>query len=262
MKNNRLSRLYRPWLLLLTLLVSGAATADITLRVGMPKPGMVPFFWQGSDGRFRGIYADTLRLVAEHLEVQLQEPVTLAFIPLSQARLLRQFEAGAVDIETGVVPKTPDPGADPSSRLAGLSLYTLPYGVVNEVIIYRPERSFELFILADLKGQRVASVRGRPVPAGLIREDFANQQQIAQRVHRGWNEIGLMTEAVALYYQQSAGLNYKISLPYASNSVSFRLHRDLKHLLEPINTIISELEQSGRLEQIVCDYLCGPATED
>lgn len=225
----------------------------------MPKPGVVPFFWQDSQGAFRGIYADTLKLIASRLEGELNQPVKLEFYPLSQARLLRQFEAGEIDIEAGVVPQVPDPGADPGSRLAELSLYTRPYGVVNNVIIYQPELSFPIFILPDLKGQRVATVRGSPVPGGLIREDFSNQWQIAQRVHRKWNEIGLMTEAVALYYQQSERLDYKISLPYASDSVSFRLHRNLKPLLAPINRVIAQLEEEGKLEQLVCDYLCGTA---
>lgn len=246
--------------MLALLLIEGLASvaqAEKVLRVGMPKPGVVPFFWQDTQGSFRGIYADTLRLIAKGLEAELQQPVRLEFIPLSQARLLRQFEAGEIDLEAGVVPELPDPGADPSSRLAGLSLFTRPYGVVNNVIIYQPELSFPIFILPDLKNHRVATVRGSQVPAGLIREDFSNQWQIAQRVHRKWNEIGLMTEAVALYYQHTEQLNYKISLPYASNSVSFRLHRQQSSLLEPINRVIGQLEESGQLEQIVCHYLCG-----
>ncbi len=257
-------RVLKPALVAMTFLITGglsapAAQADQILRVGMPKPGVVPFFWQDSQGAFRGIYADTLRLIASRLQDELKEPVTLKFIPLSQARLLRQFEAGEIDIEAGVVPELPDPGADPSSRLAGLSLFTQPYGVVNNVIIYQPELSFPIFILPDLKGQLVATVRGSQVPPGLIREDFSNQWQIAQRVHRKWNEIGLMTEAVALYYQNSEKLDYKISLPYASNSVSFRLHLQRKALLDPINRVIDQLDEEGKLEQLVCDYLCGKA---
>ncbi|WP_417598017.1 substrate-binding periplasmic protein [Oceanospirillum sp.] len=225
----------------------------------MPQPGVVPFFWQDRQGDFRGIYADTLRLVVSRIALDLERPVKLEFIPLSQARLLRQFEAGDINVEAGVVPVQPAPGADPSIRLAELSLFTRPYGVVNNVIIYQSELSFPLFILPDLKGRRVATVRGSPVPNGLIREDFSNQWQIAQRVHRGWNDIGLMTEAVALYYQISGRLSYRISLPYASNSVSFRLHRELKPLLDPFNRALANLEAEGKLDQLVCDYLCGTA---
>ncbi|MFG1490565.1 transporter substrate-binding domain-containing protein [Oceanospirillum sp. HFRX-1_2] len=252
-------RLLPTFFLIVGLMSAAQVQADQVLRVGMPKPGVVPFFWQDSQGAFRGIYADTLRLIANRLEDELKEPVSLKFIPLSQARLLRQFEAGEIDIEAGVVPALPDPGADPSSRLAGLSLFTQPYGVVNNVIIYQPELSFPIFILPDLKGQLVATVRGSQVPPGLIREDFSNQWQIAQRVHRKWNEIGLMTEAVALYYQHSEKLDYKISLPYVSNSVSFRLHLQHKALLDPINRVIDQLDEEGKLERLVCDYLCGKA---
>ena len=226
------------------------AHAPQTLRVGMPQPGVVPFFWQDKQGQFRGIYADTLRLIAQRLQLELE------FIPLSQARLLRQFEAGEIDLEAGVVPDTSGMGAS-ASRLRQESLFSRPFGIVNEVIIYRPELSFPVFILRDLKGKRVATVRGTQVPNTLIREDFANQWQIAQRVHRGWNEIGLMTEAVALYYQRSQNLEYQISLPYASNPVSFRLHRNQQQWLLQLNQVIAQLEQEGKLEQMVCKYLCG-----
>lgn len=238
-------------LLSATCSLAAAPSDNPLLRVGMPKPGVVPFFWQDTQGAFRGIYADTLRLIGQRSGFDVE------FVPLSQARLIRQFEAGAIDIEAGVVAELPEEGADPSNRLAELSLFTRPFGVVNNVIIYRPELSFPIFILADLKGQRVATVRGSQVPHELLREDFGNQWQIAQRVDRGWNEIGLMTEAVALYYQRSEKLNYKISLPYASNAVTFRLHKQQRHWLEPIDRVIGKLEEEGALEQLVCQYLCG-----
>ncbi|WP_315981861.1 transporter substrate-binding domain-containing protein [Aliamphritea spongicola] len=128
-----------------------ASDAGRTLRVGMPLPGQIPFFWQDETGAFQGIYADTLRLIAEDLDVELD------FIPLSQARLQRLFIAGEIDIEAGVSPQLDVPDA-----LQQVSLYSIPFGIVNEVIIYRPELSFPVFILKDLEGQRVATVRGRP----------------------------------------------------------------------------------------------------
>ncbi|MBN3562076.1 substrate-binding periplasmic protein [Aliamphritea spongicola] len=223
-----------------------ASDAGRTLRVGMPLPGQIPFFWQDETGAFQGIYADTLRLIAEDLDVELD------FIPLSQARLQRLFIAGEIDIEAGVSPQLDVPDA-----LQQVSLYSIPFGIVNEVIIYRPELSFPVFILKDLEGQRVATVRGASVPDNLIREDFASQWQIAQRVHRGWNQIGLINEATALRYQSEENLNYEISLPYASNAVTFRLHRARSALLQQLNASIARLEQQGELERLVCKYRCG-----
>lgn len=216
------------------------------LRVGMPSPGQVPYFWRTEAGNFEGIYADTLRLIAQNLGIDLQ------FIPLSQARLRRHFVAGEIDLEAGV-----PVNLDTSDSLRQVSLYSRPFGIVNEVIIYRPELSFPVFILKDLKGKRVATVRGSSVPDNLIREDFSNQWQIAQRVHRGWNEIGLMTEVSALRFRQEGGLDYEISLPYASHPVTFRLHQSRGDLLDGMNASIEKLEQQGELERVVCKYLCG-----
>lgn len=233
----------------LPLLWAGSVVADPsapTLKVGMPLPGQIPFFWRDQSGAYQGIYADTLRAVAEDIGV------TLEFVALSQARLQRHFIAGEIDIEAGVSTRLE---AEPP--LEQVSLYSRPYGLVNEVIIYRPELSFPVFILNDLKGLRVATVRGTPVPDSLIREDFSNPWQIAQRVHRGWNEIGLMQEAVAIHYQREQQLNYQISLPYTSNPVHLRLHRSKAQLLERINHSLERLEQQGRLDALVCKYLCG-----
>lgn len=216
------------------------------LRVGMPQPGQVPFFWQDEAGEYQGIYVDTLRLIADDLKVDLD------IVPLSLARLHRHFVAGEIDLEAGV---TRDRAS--AADLQAASLFSRPFGVVNEVFIYRPELSFPVFILKDLEGKRVATVRGSVVPDNILREDFANQWQIAQRVHRGWNDMGLMKEAPALHYQREEKLNFKISLPYVSNPVVFRLHKNKQALLAPMNASISRLEEEGELERLVCKYLCG-----
>lgn len=223
-----------------------ASESSRVLRVGMPLPGQIPFFWRDDNGNYQGIYADTLRAVAEDIGVE------LSFVALSQARLQRHFIAGEIDIEAGVSTRLE---AEPP--LEQVSLYSRPFGLVNEVIIYSPELSFPVFILNDLKGLRVATVRGTPVPDTLVREDFSNPWQIAQRVHRGWNEIGLMQEAVAIHYQRTAQLNYQISLPYTSNPVHLRLHNSQGELLARINQSLARLEQQGRLDALVCKYLCG-----
>lgn len=245
------ARCVRFVLLVLGLQAGSVAFAADMLRVGIAMPGQEPFFWRDEAGHYQGIYPDTLRLVAEGLNVQLQ------FVPLSQARLRRHFEIGAIDIEMGVSPRY-----DVNSTLDQVSLFSRSFGIVNEVIVYRPELSFPVFILKDLAGQRVATVRGTSVPENLVREDFSNEWQIAQRVHRGWNDIGLMKEAVALHYQREGNLNYEISLPYVSNPVAFRVHRAKQAWLARINARISELEQQGRLEALVCNYLCGPNGEN
>ncbi len=232
-------------LLLLLALLSLPAGAE-TLRVGMSLPGQVPFFWQDESGVYRGIYVDTLALIAAEIGVELQ------YVPLSQARLLKHFEIGEIDIEAGV--SATEPG---NPALRAVSLFTHEFGLVNEVIIYHPELSFPTFILSDLRGRRVATVRGAEVPAYLQREDFADERQIALRVHRGWNHIGLMKEAQALHYQRTLALNYEISLPYASNPVAFRLHLQRAQWLAPMNQAIAKLKADGTLDRLVCKYLCG-----
>jgi ABC-type amino acid transport substrate-binding protein len=219
---------------------------DQKMRVGMPVPGQQPFFWKNEAGEITGIYPDTLRAVASELNLNLE------FIPLSQARLVRHFMIGELDIEIGVSPQIKDPSA-----MAIVSKFSRPFGIANEVIIFDPELSFPAFILKDLKGQKVATVRGSVAPSYLVREDFSSSRQIALRVSRGWNQVGLMREALAMHYKSALNLDYKVSLPYQSNPISFRLHYQRRELLIKIDASLERLEREGALEEIVCKYLCG-----
>ncbi|EPJ46185.1 MAG: hypothetical protein OFPI_34960 [Osedax symbiont Rs2] len=231
-------------ILLLSSCISSLQGGQV-LRVGLPTPGQVPYFWQEPNGEVRGIYADTLRAIAMELQLQLE------FISLSQARLVRHFIAGEIDIEVGVSTNRGE-----LARLQELSVFSRPFGIVNEVIIYNPELEFPAFILKDLKGQSVATVRGAAVPSYINRQDFASELQIATRVHRGWSQVGLMREASAVHYNAKAGKKYKISLPYESNSISLRLHKDRLDLLKQIDSSISRLAAAGGVENIICKYLC------
>ncbi|NRA17082.1 MAG: transporter substrate-binding domain-containing protein [Oceanospirillaceae bacterium] len=232
-------------LMLLLSSLCSASQAGQVLRVGLPTPGQVPYLWQEPNGEVRGIYADTLRAIATDLQLQLE------FIELSQARLIRLFIAGEIDIEVGVSTRRQG-----TSQLEKLSIFSRPFGIVNEVIIYNPKLEFPAFILKDLKGRSVATVRGTVVPDYIQRQNFASELQIATRVHRGWSQVGLMREASAVHYKTRSGKQYKISLPYESNSISLRLRQDQTELRKRIDLSIGRLAAAGELENIICKYLC------
>ncbi|MEH6625381.1 MAG: transporter substrate-binding domain-containing protein [Motiliproteus sp.] len=229
---------------LLLILISGLALGE-TFRVGVPATDQAPFIWR-EHNEFKGIYPDIIELLAAEMGVQ------MILVPLPQARLLKHFSIGVIDLEPGVSQRRSD-----SDELQGVSLYSLPFMTVNEVIIYRPTLSFPVFILQDLGDKRVATVRGATVPDYIRRDDLSNELQIAQRVHRGWNDIGLMKEALALHYLRTLNLNYQISLPYETNPVVFRLHRHQQEWLEPMNQAVSRLKERGAIEELICKYLCG-----
>ncbi|OMH25607.1 hypothetical protein BGP75_23960 [Motiliproteus sp. MSK22-1] len=217
-----------------------------TLRVGVPSTDQAPFIWRDQKNQFAGIYPDIVRLIGKRMGMDMH------FVPLSQARLVKHFSIGEIDLEVGVSPRR-----QLRDSVADLSLFSEPFLTVNEVIIYRPALSFPVFILKDLAGKRIATVRGAAVPDYIKRDDLSNELQIAQRVHRGWNDIGLMKEALAIHYQRTLKLNYQISLPYESNPVSFRLHRDQIDWLEVMNNTIRDLKDEGAIEELICKYLCG-----
>ena len=216
------------------------------LKVGLPVPGQVPFLWLDEEGRVTGIYADAIRAVTQEMSVEVE------FVPLSQARLIRHFISGEVDLEIGVSRKVKE-----REDLANLSIFSQPFGMANEVIVYSPGLRFPAFILKDLKGRKVAVVRGAMAPNYIEREDFASPLQIAKRVNRNWSEVGLMREAPAMHYKINQGMDYRISLPYQSNPISFRLHLKHSDLINQMDSAIEKLLANGRLEEIICNYLCG-----
>jgi len=209
-------------------------------------PGQVPFMWVDKGGEVTGIYADALRTIAYDLKLELE------FVPLSQARLNRLFLAGEIDLEAGVSAEFPG-----SEAMQQVSLFSRPFGFANEVVVFDPKLRFPAFILKDLKSRKVAVVRGAIAPDYIQREDFASPLQIAKRVNRGWSEVGLMREAPAMHYKAYMGMGYKISLPYASNPIGFRLHIQREQWLEKFNKSIEKFTQQGVFEEIVCKYLCG-----
>ena len=198
--------------------------AQPVLKVGMAIPGQVPFLYKNNQGQVTGIYADTLRLIAQDINQ------TLEFVTLSQARLNRLFVTGEIDLEIGVSAQ-----AEQSVVLQLASVFSRPFGMANEVIIYNPGMTFPAFILKDLKGVKVATIRGSSAPSYIISGDFSSALQIAKRVNRGWSEVGLMREAPALHYKSSRGMRYKISLPYESHPISLRLHIKSAKLLKALN---------------------------
>lgn len=234
------------WWSVVCLVCSCSSLLAAPLRVGMPVPGQVPFLWIDNAGAVTGIYADTLRAIASDLKLQLK------FVPLSQARLNRHFLGGEIDLEIGV-----SATVEESQAMQQLSKYSRPFGFANEVVVFNPKLRFPAFILKDLKNRKVAVVRGANAPEYIIREDYASPLQIAIRVDRGWSEVGLMREATAVHYQTYQSMSYKISLPYASNPISIRVHRQQQDLLGAINNSIEKFEKQGVLEEIICKYLCG-----
>jgi len=227
------------------LLLAGSVSAEV-LRVGMPAPGQVPFMWADKSGAITGIYADALRAIAFDMKIKLK------FVPLSQARLNRLFLDGEIDLEIGVSVDTPG-----SQAMQQVSLFSRPFGYANEVVVFDPKLRFPAFILKDLKSREVAVVRGAAAPDYIKRENFASPLQIAKRVDRGWSEVGLMREAPAMHYKAYLGMKYKISLPYASYPIGFRLHSQREALLVKLDSSIEKLENQGVFEEIVCKYLCG-----
>jgi ABC-type amino acid transport substrate-binding protein len=249
-KINRLVKYAKIAMLVLAILLVVTFHAQVfaakALKVGLPEPGQVPFMWVDEDDFVRGIYADTIRLIAKDIGIDVE------FVALSQARLIRHFIAGEIDIEMGVANSIQEP-----AELSSLSVYSAPFGFANEVIIYKKALRFPAFILKDLKDQKVAVVRGTQAPDYIRREDFSSPLQIAKRVSRGWSEVGLMAEASAMHYKFNDAMNYEISLPYQSKAVRIRLHQQHFKLIDKVNKSIVELQMKGALENIICDYLCG-----
>lgn len=235
----------RIWLIIcgFFLLIALPVRAE-NLVVGLPEPGRVPFFWHDEVKGFQGTYVDLLTRVSA------RAGFTVEYRMVPQARLIAEFNAGKIDIEPGIAPSW-----RPSASENAISRYTTPFMNMGDVLVVpRGKAAPDIASTSDLvklNGLRVGQVRGFFVPPGLGVIECVDEYTIAQKVHAGHLDVGLMNAEVAKWYKSRHHLTFEISAPYASTPVAFRLHSRQEKWVEPINRILSQLKRSGELQRIM-----------
>jgi ABC-type amino acid transport substrate-binding protein len=224
---------------MLTLSVRGE-----NLVVGLPDPGRVPFFWHDQAKGYQGIYVELLNRIAA------KAGFTVEYHMVPQARLIAEFNARMIDLEPGIAPAW-----RPSAEEQALSRYTAAFMNMEDVLVVPHGKAAPAITttaeLVKLNGLRVGQVRGFFVPAGLKVIECVDEYTIARMVHAGYWDAGLMNAEVARWYKAKYRFSYKVTAPFASTPVAFRLHVRQERWVERINRELAQLRASGELRKIL-----------
>jgi len=203
------------------------------------------------NGEISGIFKD---LFAE-LETYTGHKFKLT--PLPVARALKEFDFGGVDIEPGVNEKWRQ-----HTQVKGL--YSIPYEVSTEVLVFKPENRIQAQKPEDLYGKSIGIVRGYSYPRfdpafsqGLIKkvenisEHNLLQQMVIDRLRHVF--IGYRT---ILYYQKKNPQyrSFQIGDIVSQVEVKLRVHPNKSHLLPELNRALATMLEQGKIKAIYDKY--------
>jgi len=173
------------------------------------------------------------------------------------ARVMREFDAGRIDIE---------PGVNESWRQHAkvLGEYTIPYEISTEVIVFKRRNRISVKSPQDLFGKSVGIVRGYSYPdfdsaferKEILRVDNLSEKLLlrqllydrVQRIFIGYRTI--------LYYKKTHPeyKHFLIGDVINRSEVKLRLHPSKAYLLPDLNRALEHMIESGAIEAIYSKY--------
>jgi PAS domain S-box-containing protein len=189
-------------LLLLWTIVSGQATAQTAVRVGVydnpPKVAIAP------DGTVSGLYPDLIGAIAQG------EGWDLQYIPGTWTESLDRLESGDIDIMVDVA------DTEPRRELYAFNEETV---LVNWGIVYS-RKDLDILSLTDLEGLRIAVMRGSThtvdpggildlldrfgIPAVIIEKD--SYAEVFQSLADGSADAGVVNRVFGLTFEEEYGV--------------------------------------------------------
>jgi polar amino acid transport system substrate-binding protein len=178
-------------------------------------------------------------------------------VQMPAARALIQFELGRVDIE---------PGINPIWRSSAIEkgLYSIPYKLTEEVIVFRSGEQFPVKEPKDLFGQKVGIVRGFTYPwfesaftLGKINkilnksEGLLVKQLLARRV----DQIFISKASIEYMKRNDPALNdIVIGDVVSSVEVMMRVHPSKSELLPRLNKALKQMIDDKSIDKIIAKY--------
>ncbi|MDF2179377.1 transporter substrate-binding domain-containing protein [Aliiglaciecola sp. CAU 1673] len=232
-------------------LCSAATFAEeAPLRVLFYQPGNPPYtLFDGN--KPQGIFADLFARIEEISDLKFE----LMTYPV--ARGLAEFDAGNVDIEPGVNP-------DWRRHMRVLGVFSIPYAISEEVVVFAPGKLVAVNEPADLFDKVVGIVRGFSYPrfdaafsTGLItRLDNLSYDLLAEQLLLGrLNQIFIGLNTI-LYFQKMRPEYQALEVGDVvdSQQVMLRIHPSKEHLLPVINQALEQMKTDGEIEAIYARY--------
>ncbi len=232
--------------------LSSTAFADKELRVSVVN--YPPYYiYQGEFG-VTGIVTDVLLEITKRLGVE------FTMVKLPQKRMLLKFRTGELDIE---------PATNPiwRSEDKNISLYTIPYLKIQQVIAVNKSAKISDNILQDFTGKTIGTILGYNYDKTLgdafnkkliIRQDAIRHDKNLILLKAGRIDGILIGRKELKYWINKLDYdsgNYKEAYDIGpSNDVSMRLHISQSELLPKINQTLGEMLKEGFVDRAIIKY--------
>ena len=231
-------------------LAASSPRADAeSLRVGLEESGFPPFYFKQSEhkpGIYDRILAQAHSLTGDTYEVE--------YWP--QARKLRLFETGQLDIEPGVNP-------DWRERYKSISLYSDPFAEMEDVFVAPTDAASPFRAPEELAGKRLGTMTGFVYPrlealfkdGRVTRDDSDDEASMIKKMLKRRIDAGVLWRTVADYYLRETGPNrFTIGGALEAKAVHFRFAVAKKDALDRFNRALQEMKANGRLKEIFDEF--------
>lgn len=225
-------------------------SAAETLRVMLHTGSFPPYFFEESDSK-QGTIRDIFTAISK------ETGDTIEYVRVPFKRALHLFEAGKVDIE----PMT-NPAYRGTSSVPGI--YSIPYTIAEEVILFNKNHYTPVNSPEDLLGQTIGVVNGYHYPKyspyfkdGRIKSlPFKNENKLIQLVAAERLSQVLINKDFAQYEMKKQGLSNRLTLgqPYHVLDMMVRFHPNKKEAVPRFNRAIKKLIENGTIEHIYSQY--------
>lgn len=209
-----------------------------------------PYFFEDGDSR-----TGTIKDIFEALSEETGDTIEYVRVPFNRA--LYMFEAGEIHVE----PMT-NPAYRGESKVLGV--YSIPFTVADETILFNKKHFKEVNSQEDLLGEAVGVVKGYYYPKyspyfkdGRIEaypakgENKLIQLLLTDRIHQA-----LINKDFAQFQirEQKLGGSLVVGKPYHSLDMMIRFHPSKQELVHQYNEAITKLKGNGTIESIYNKY--------
>ncbi|UGA53387.1 substrate-binding periplasmic protein [Vibrio sp. VB16] len=228
---------------------SYASVAD-TLRVMLHTGSFPPYFFNEDDAR-----TGTIKDIFKALSQETGDTIEYVRVPFNRA--LHLFETGELHIE----PMT-NPAYRSDSSVPGI--YSIPFAVADEIILFNKESYAQVDSQEDLLGETIGVVKGYYYPKytpyfedGRIGSyPVKNENKLIQLLVAGRLSQALMNKDFAQYQITSQHLEDEtvLSKPYHSLDMMIRFHPTKEAAVTRFNKAIVKLKEEGIIDGIYDKY--------
>ncbi len=201
--------------------------------------------------KISGIFADMFTRIGEITGDK------FIMVQMPAARAIQEFDLGRVDIEPGINPTW-------RSSAKELGMYSITYGNVEEVIVFRSGEQFDIKTPKDLFGRKIGIVRGFTYPwfesaftLGKIKQILNKSEGllVKQLLIKRINQIFISKLSIEYMKRQDPTLSELVIGDVVSSvEVMMRVHPSKSELLPRLNKALKQMVDDKSIEKIFANY--------